>query len=216
MATEVQGWALLLLPAFFWLGVAVWQAAGAPDSTRRALAIFAWGALGFPLAFGLQWLVLHGSTLDDLPTWLGTLAVLGLVGPSEEVFKAAIARYRFAGPRGFETSGEARMAGFAAAAGYTFLEHFGRFVTGHTPLPVLVFKATLGSTLHALASTIWSPGLLPGGAWFERALAAGVVHGIYNLGAFLPDWTDQPQWLGLAVQAAVVVLLTPRLLRPRQ
>ncbi|MBI3893253.1 MAG: PrsW family intramembrane metalloprotease [Candidatus Wallbacteria bacterium] len=167
--------------------------------------------LGFPLAFALQALVLHGENLEDLPQWLGIAAVFLVVGPSEEIFKALLTRWRAGGTEGFASPAEARMAGLAAAAGYTFLEHFGRFTTGGAPMHVLIMKATLGTSLHALASTIWGPALA-GGAWLERAFLAGLVHGAYDAGAFLPAWSDAPQSWGIAAQVGVVVLLIPRLL----
>lgn len=207
------GWLFLVAPSVLWLAVALLVAARGAGFAGRLLRAFGWGMLAFPLALLTQYLVLQGRDLTTLGLPLGMAAVLTLVGPTEEFWKAAMVRWRcrpapeFTGPRA------ALACGLAAAAGYAFFEHLFRFLNPETPVWLMTAKAVLGVTMHALVSALWAARLAPpasgaaGSGWLAGVALAGVVHGAYNVASFLPAWLGTPFWLTWALQATVDGLL---------
>lgn len=202
---------LLLLPAVFWLAVAIPFGTPGPGRGTRALKAFFFGMVAFPLAFFTQHLVLQGRYVSELPFIAGILMVMFVVGPSEELWKAIVVRLGFAKKTGFPSEGEALMAGMAAAVGYTIIEH--AFVRHGVPVFILAIKATFGVALHALSSPLWSlrmagvEGRIHEWSWIRGALVAALAHGVYDAGAFMPSWSESPIWIALFVQVTIVLAL---------
>jgi RsiW-degrading membrane proteinase PrsW (M82 family) len=213
------GWLFLLAPSVFWLAVALRVAAVGTGFAPVLLRAFGWGMLAFPLSLLTQTLVLQGRDLTTLGLPLGSLAVLVLVGPTEEFWKAALVAWRcrpapeFTGPRA------ALACGLAAAAGYAFFEHLFRFLNPATPVWLMTGKAVLGVTMHTLVSALWAgrmagpAGRLPGWGWLAGVALAGVVHGVYNVTSFLPAWLGSPLWLTWVLQASVDAALLAAFVR---
>lgn len=86
-----MGWILLLAPAAAGLALAAAADPADPERHRRALRAFAWGMAAFPVALAVQLILLGGYGPAALPLPLGLLAVFAVVGPSEEILKAAAA-----------------------------------------------------------------------------------------------------------------------------
>ncbi len=175
---------------------------------------FGWGCLAFLLSLMTQKLLFLGSAPASMSAPAGVLAVLLVVGPSEEFWKSLMA-FAVRPRAGFSTPRQSVMAGVAAAAGYAFFEHLGRFLDPATPVFVLVSKSFLGTSLHALLSIFWSLPAWdldePGGrtSWLWGVALAGVIHGLYNCGSFLPAWTGGTLWLATAPQVLIVACLLP-------
>ncbi len=207
------GWLFLVAPSLFWLAIALRVAARGANSVRLLLAAFGWGMLAFPLALLTQFLVLQGRDLTTLGLPLGSVAVLGLVGPTEEFWKAAAVRWRSVPAPAFTGPRAALACGLAAAAGYAFLEHFFRFLNPATPVWLMTAKSVLGVTMHTMVSALWAARLTPTPptsrvpGWLLGVALAGVVHGAYNVTSFLPAWLATPFWSTWLLQASIDVAL---------